>query len=106
MRSRTSPPAGISRQWTAAIFVPQRDGFTASASPRTTYAWKASLQNAERLGAPNSRSALVSFSVKISSGTASPTGSTAKRKRPSVGWATSTSVALTAAIQGRRSGGR
>ena len=55
---------------------------------------------------PKSRSVLVSFSVKTSSGAAPPTGSTEKRNRPSDGCATSMAPGPDAASDGFSSGRR
>ena len=67
-RSRTvalSRRAAASSTMPAAAFVPVRAGFTAAASPATTRSMP-SLRRRRRSAAPNSRSALVSFSVNSS----------------------------------------
>jgi hypothetical protein len=63
-----SRPAGTSRMYRAAAFVPVFAGLTASLSPEITYRWNASLTYGVELGWPHSITVLLSFSVKRSSG--------------------------------------
>src|SRR5512142_2483701 len=62
------PPAGTSRTYRAAAFVPVFAGFTASRLPSTTYWWNESFTQGDGFDCPQSRKALLSFSVKRSSG--------------------------------------
>src|SRR6476646_9376560 len=79
----------MSSTYWAAAFVPVRAGFTASARPCTTHSWNASFTYGDELAVPHSRSSLVSFSVKSSTGCPSHR----RTRSPTKGWSTATVTA-------------